>query len=507
MITACDTLAAQASLADWPNLRPLGEPVALPLFPLDALPGVFGAFAESVAEAFQVPPDVPGMCALGVASIAAAKRFRVRIGPGHFEPVNLYLCALLPPGERKSATLNELLRPLWDYQREAQEAAAPEIKRAKERHEADAARIAKLRQKYANADTAEKGAEIMREIESIAAAMIEPQEPPTLCTGADATPEALAMLAAANGGRIAQTDAEAGAMLRMFGAYQSNGAPPNVEFLLKGHSGDFFSAARAGRAGVSIRNPALTLLLTGQPDSIRSMKDKRAMRARGLLARFLFALPGSMVGMREIVEREPDETRANRYAAAVRRMLEIKNPATPENPEECYTFKLSPEARRIWETFAERVERAQAPEGELYSLKDFASKIAGAVGRIAGLLTIMDGAYGDEDITPEVMAGAVRLGEYFLRHWEATIELSGAESETETARRILAWIGRHSPETFSAADLWRDLRRGLDAREELEPPLVELVDRGYIRPVVSNAGGRGVGRTHSAVYEVRPGIV
>lgn len=125
----------------------------------------------------------------------------------------------------------------------------------------------------------------------------------------DITPEKVAVLMAQHGERIALLSAEGGVFGIMAGRYQPNSSP-NLDVFLKAHSGDRLTVDRIGRSPVRLEKPALTIGLAVQPDVIRRLADTPEFRGRGLLARFLYALPDSLVGSRDQPAAGPQTRRA-----------------------------------------------------------------------------------------------------------------------------------------------------------------------------------------------------
>src|SRR4051794_22557288 len=96
---------------------------------------------------------------------------------------------------------------------------------------------------------------------------------------------------------------------------------PNLDIFLKGHTGESYQVDRQGRDPVRIPAAHLTLGLAVQPDVIRSLAYTRELRGRGLLARFAYSLPTSLVGWRDLnPPAVPAAVRA-RYFIAVARLL------------------------------------------------------------------------------------------------------------------------------------------------------------------------------------------
>jgi len=110
----------------------------------------------------------------------------------------------------------------------------------------------------------------------------------------DATPEALAGLLATYG-RIALLSPEGDVFDQMAGRYNQT-AGPNLGVYLKGHAGDLLKVDRRGRPPEYVQRPCLTIGFTVQPDVLQGLASRPGFRGRGLLARFLYSLPASLVG-------------------------------------------------------------------------------------------------------------------------------------------------------------------------------------------------------------------
>jgi hypothetical protein len=103
--------------------------VDLPQFPTEALPSVLGDFVRALAVATQTPPDLGGMMVLAACAATCAKRIVVEVKPGYKEPLNLFTLAVLPSGHRKSAVVEEVSRPLREWEAQAAESVAGDIAR------------------------------------------------------------------------------------------------------------------------------------------------------------------------------------------------------------------------------------------------------------------------------------------------------------------------------------------------------------------------------------------
>ena len=488
---------------------PIGfdAPINLPAFPVAVLPEPFNLFVEDVAASKQAPPDLPGALVIGAVAMAAAKRFRVYIGQSHDEPLNLFSLALMEPGSRKSDIFRVCLAPVENFEIELARDAMPAIARAQERRAIEEVRLTEIRKRAGRCDDIAERQKLTSEAEELGANLTEIPTPPRLVVG-DISPEHLASLLCANGGRLAVADAEGGLIFEIMGGRYTKNGGPNMEIFLKGHAGDAVRVDRSGRSSEFARTAALTCILTAQPAILRNLAANDQMRGRGLLARFLFTMPSGLIGARAYANKPMNPQFVEQYAARLYDLLAVP-PLNPDDPEAHRRLNLDGEALEVWRTYHDQIEKAQAPDGELSHMTDFASKLAGAVARIAGILHLMKhGAQAPQNIEPATVAGAWALGMFFLEHTKAAFAEMGAGGDMGLARRVYGWISRHRPERFTLGILFNDLRRGagLDLSDDLLPALGILEDRNIIRREPPPPGDKP-GRKSFGSWEVNRKIV
>jgi replicative DNA helicase len=196
--------------------------------------------------------------------------------------------------------LSRLTVPLNEAEKKAAEKVRPLIAEESARRQAAEA-IALEAQKRADVADDVKRERAIKDAAALrlmAEAIVVPALPRLLAE--DVTPEALASLMFDHGGRIGVLSDEGGVFSMMGGRYSRNGDAP-LEIYLKGHSGGMpYRVDRKGRGAEYIEAPALTLGLAVQPDVVLGLADIPGARGRGLLARFLWSLPTSLMGARAI---------------------------------------------------------------------------------------------------------------------------------------------------------------------------------------------------------------
>jgi hypothetical protein len=323
----------------------------------------------------------------------------------------------------------------------------------------------------------------------------------------DVTPEKLVSLLRDQDGRIALMSSEGGVFGIMAGRYGREGGP-NLDVYLKGHAGDTLRVDRMNREPDYVQRPALTLALTVQPDVIRSLADQPGFRGRGLLGRFLYSLPESRVGTRKYRGIPIDPRARAAYDRLILRLLDLA-----ADVEEDYSIpiRLEDDALALWAGYADGVEALQAEGGALSTVRDWASKLSGAVARIAGVLHLCGHAGKDEPDEPEAWSAAISgdtvlaawsIGEYLQAHALAAFGLMGADPVLAQARRVLRWIERSGRQRLTLRECHKNFPSA-GRPEDLLPALEILEGRGYLRRLPDPAR-YGPGRRPSPEFAVNP---
>ena len=488
----------------WEPPIPFGIAGEVPTFPVEVLPGWLGEYVAAVATATQTPPDLAGMLALAVLATVAAGAVEVQPRPGWREPLCLFISVGMDAGTRKSSVFTALTRPVADFEHQQATAALPAITETLTlRRIADqAAAYAEAAASKAPADQQEE-----RQAEAIARAgeaanLIVPPVPRLLVD--DATPEALAGLLATYG-RIALLSPEGDVFDQMAGRYnQATG--PNLGVYLKGHAGDLLKVDRRGRPPEYIQRPCLTIGLTVQPEVLQGLASRPGFRGRGLLARFLYSLPQSLVGRRQAGAPPVPLAAGDRYALELQALAASLTRSISDDPT---VLTLDPLAGELLLAFEQDLEpRLAANSGDLAHLAGWAAKLAGATCRLAGLLHLAshlrDGWA--QPITADTFAAALRLAEYLIDHARAVFDLMGADARTDDARWLLDWITRTSQVQFSRRDAHQAARGRFRKATDLEPALILLEEHGYLRRVDPGPSRdpHGRGRPASPRFLVNP---
>ena len=476
-----------------------------PVFPIDVLPPWAKAWCVEMATALQVPIDLPAMLVLAVISLCIAKKIGVCIKPGWTEPTNIYTAITLGVGEGKSPAFTHATEPVYDWEEEKRAKLAPQIADAQEQRHLLDERRKRARQTAARSGNTPKGKSAEEEARGLAVELDGLDVPvlPRLVAD-DATPEAVGRLLAEQGGRLGIFSSEGGPFAILAGRYSEGRA--NLELFCKSYSGDPYTLDRMGRPSLHVRAPLLTIALTVQPSVIAGLAGTQEMRGQGLLARFLYAVPLSKVGLRDADPPSMAAATAAAYVAAIRTLLDLEAETNDDDEIEPRTIPLADDARDELIAFKRRLEPRLGETGDLRAIADWGNKLTGTTARLACVLHVAE-HIGADPFDPFVtiqrmtVLRAIAIADYAIEHARAAFGVMGADPTTELAKHVLAWVLRQGDDEVSQRDIHRGVHSQVRRAADLEKPIAILVERGYLRPLDATPTG---GRPKSPTYAVNP---
>jgi hypothetical protein len=478
----------------WSDPIPFDDNSLLPEFPVNVLPGIGQTYVSELAEVTQVDPALPACLYLAALSTCYGGRVTVDL-KSHQENCNQYIACELPSGERKSPILDHIARPVYQYQRQKQDELQDKIREALNHRKVLEARLTKLQKKAANTNEVIDRNNLIKEAAAVAEEIDKnpiPVSPVYIVD--DITTEKLGVLMAENKETMAIMSAEGGIFKLMNGLYSERDG--NFDLYLKAHSGDSFACHRLGRDSITMDNPRLTIGLAIQPDVLDEIGRNQHFRGRGLPARFLFSICATQAGFRQRQFKTLSTSLIEQYRDHIFFLMNI--PAT--------TLSLSQDACDVWDQFYNDIEHDLRPGEPLESLRDWGSKLPGAVARIAGLLHIAKHgtAAVNKPISVDIVTGSCVLGIYFRDHAIAAFSQMGEDTRIKAAKKILSYLKRIKPIEFKGRDVLHHAHFINRTMEDVIPGINILVERNYIRKVSSEYTGKG--RPAADSYEVNPKI-
>jgi hypothetical protein len=297
----------------------------------------------------------------------------------------------------------------------------------------------------------------------------------------DCTPEALTSLLCANNGIFSVISTEGGIFDILAGRYNRK---PNLETWLKGHCGDEIRVDRRGREPEYIPRPTLSAVLTVQPSVLSEIMSNNTMEGRGLLARFLYCSPPSLIGKRSFLTPPVPGATSAAYEQLIQNLMDLPTGECPS------VLHLSSEARRSFSSFFLDHENYLKEGGR--AISDWAAKYTGAVLRLAGLLHLADGNSSLE-ISCQTLRSAITIGRYFLLHAEFAYTQIATDLSIQQAQLVIAKLKELGKDVVRHYDLFRMCRgKFFHSAQDIDPTLELLQEHGYLRleepPATSRTG-------------------
>ncbi len=468
----------------WPEPQPLAAKVEPEPYPLDALPEAIRAAVDEVQGFTKAPVPLVASSALAALSLAIQAHADAKRAEKLTGPVSLFLLTIADSGERKSTCDGFFTKAIRDYEETQAELAKPALKDHKAATEAWEAKRAGIKEKIRhlakeNKPTGEKEAALC----DLEHNKPEPPRVPRLLY-ADATPEALAYGLARNWPSGGVVSAEAGIV---FGAHGmgKDSVMRNLALLNVLWDGGNLTIDRRTAESFTVRGARLTVALQVQEATLRTFFDRSGGLARGtgFLARFLVAWPESTQGFRPFTEAPanwPALAAFNRRIAAI---LEQPAPVDENGALSPPLLPLTAEAKAAWVAFHDTIESELASGGELYDVRDVASKTADNAARLAALFQVFEGTGGA--IGAEAFESASRIAAWHLNEARRFFGELALPAELADAARLDGWLldycRRHKTTIVPRREVQRNVTPvHLRQRSVLEDGLRELIEAGRV---------------------------
>lgn len=475
--------AAEVHYGLWYKPESFQNVINPPTFQTEWLPQPICDYVRAIAANTQVAPEMVASIVLAVISFITSKKFAIHLRHGWFESANLFFLIVAKSGERKSAVMRTVSRPLIRYQQLWNERHAQEIKESAAEYDLLKKEYDRLK-KRANKDEQAK-----IQLDEVRQALANHKIlRPKRFVADDVTIEKTASIMQENEGKLMILSAENTFLQTVTGRYSN---APNYDLVLKGYSCETVNVDRVSRRSEVIENATLTICVTTQPIVAEKFYGNDEFACRGLLARFLMCKPESKIGSRSFDVPPVDE--------GIRKMwynlcFTLLNRVFHQ--EKGVVVELDDEAKLLFRDIFENVEQGL----EESEIEEFDSKFSGHVGRLALILHLCHNPTDEEKVSAHTVKCAYEIGKFYREHLLAMYINKKCDQTTQTAMNILRKLRKNSVTYISQRDLGRMMQNITEEDRAKEIQL--LVDKGWLRQTQSP--DHKVGRKHSPVYEVNP---
>lgn len=457
-------------------------------FDPDWIPLAMRDYLEAVAMQYQVPLEYVFFVALGVLAAVTQGKVTVQVKENHSEWLSLYLAPVLESGNRKSAVINELTKPLKEYELERRKLEKSELVRIAFAYE----RQQEIVKASKNPKTKKSQNEIDAEIELLAN-MEKPRDPFRL-TISDITPEKLTELLCKHKS-LSMVESEGGFLENLAGKYSDKTA--SVGTVNKSWSGEALIFDRRQGDSLDTQYSHFVWVAAAQPVTLYELQRNSTFLATGLSNRFLYSVPVSLMG-RRISNAPPIPGHLQITWAKIVESI-------ARSCESDRTLAVGNECRSIIETFNTEIEPRLGEGCDLREIAGWVSKLAGNLIRVAALYTLATNPRATE-LEPDLLQASLEMNNYLISHAQRVLQPTTSGELGEIVEKALAISKPLSdlPEELqqgfvsfvSEACLvfqFRELLRKFDNQtaKALRGKLTALQRAGYLRSLPNTStGGR-----------------
>lgn len=392
-------------------------------YPIEALPDEVRHAVKEAVSYMQCPVALAANSAIGTISVVCQAFANVARDNNLFGGINLFIISIAESGERKTSADNWFIQEVttWDRMHRAK---AKQLKASFQVREAAWQKVeASLQNKMKLAiNSGESTDALIEELEQHQLTKpVEPTIPTLLFT--DTTPEYLAYSLAKIYPIGGLFSSEGGIVFSASGMREES-ANTYLGLLNVLWDGGTYRVGRRTSESYVVEDARLTLNLALQYAPFQALlrDPKKMARGAGFLARVLLAWPESTQGLRKFQPAPDNWPHLERFNSKIRGLLTQLD----AKPSLDRTIMLSPEAKKEWINFHDRVEHNLRKNGPYESIRDFASKAAENAARMAAIFQIFKDGNADGGIQPEMVIRASTIIEW---HLDETIRIMSSISQ------------------------------------------------------------------------------
>ena len=444
-------------------------------YPVEALGPVLGAAVAATSSHVMAPVAIAAQSCLCACSLGVQGHFDVLLPTGETRPTSLHGITVAESGERKSATDNQMMQPIWAFQdsledvhREQQTAVA--LSQAAW----DEARKAVTHQMK------NRGREALEEGYRDLGPRPEGPLDPTMVVRSGTTQAMLKQFKTSRPSLGLMSD-EGGSWLGGYGMTEDNRLL-TISTLSDFWDGKSVQINTAGEGFTALRGRRLALHMMIQPIVASRLLGNAEAQGQGFLSRLLVTHPESLAGTRFVDPAKRDQAAYEAAVAPYRQRLG-QIVAAPLPMMEGTTIlqprplPLSAAAQAMWWAFYNQIEGRLGEGGDLRDVKGFVGKLPEQAARIAAVLAVFDQGYAIQEISAEAMARGIALAEYYLSEAQRLFGQAPIDPVLEHAKLLSEWLrdGWKEPLTSITSALQggpKPLRKGGDYMQTLFDVLV-----------------------------------
>lgn len=456
-------------------------------FPIDALPPSIRELVLEIHRNTQAPVPSVVSAVLAAISLVCQGKIKVRKRPGLISPISLWFIVVLGSGERKTAVMKLVFEAIEKFMVDQDELYRQKLDEYQNKYNAWEAQkggiLDAIRKKCGKNQPTDEEQERLDELNKH-----KPKKPKRFkLIHERMSPQALIK-------NLSECYPTTGIISDEAVSVFSSRGLSDMGVLNKGWDGSTISQELSSDESRVVHDPCITLALYAQREIVEKFfQGKGALsRSVGFLARCYYVMPQDTAGFRNLaysvpVSTEVIDTYKNRCKEILLSQIDPDGQSLPEKRE----LIFSPEAQSRWEREHDGIESMMRPGGFLCNDRDFGSKHADKIARLAALLHYFTGEKGA--ITLDTLERAIAISawyaEEFVYNFAKPLQLP---QEQQDAELLLVWLANYIRTTGDFFIKKNDIRQHgpnpIRNRNRLNSALTLLWQRGIVNEARSQNG-------------------
>ena len=404
-------------------------------FPLAALDQKLQNVVHEIHKESGAPISSIASAVLVAISLVCQGKIRVRKRPGLISPTSLWFIVVLGSGERKSSVMKIVLRAIEIFIAEQSEVHRQQLDEYEDQLSAWKAEakgiLAAIRKKsQKNEDLDEERQRLDEHNHN------KPKMPKQFkLIHEKMSPSALIK-------NLSECYPTPGIISDEAASVFNSRGLSDMGTLNKGWDGSPISQELVSEESRIVRDPCISMALYAQQEIVDAYFEGKGSLARavGLLARCYYVTPPETAGSRFLAYSVPASTEVldlfyNRCLEILRSHIDVNGQDLPEKIE----LYFSPDAQSRWDREHDYIESLMKPGGFFCNDKDFASKHADKIARLAALLHYFSGA--DGPISLETLERAIAISTWYAEEFVRNFAKPYKQPQEQLdANQLLFWL-------------------------------------------------------------------
>lgn len=472
----CDHIETSSG---WENPKDLTNRSKPDSYPIESLPDTIKNAVDEVVSFIQCPIGLAASSALSVISLGVQPYFNVARSTTLISPVSLYFLSIAESGSRKSSGDKMFKQAMLEYEDRKESELTGElldyqsnIDIWEEQQKALRKNIHTMTMQGKDSSNIEiKLKEHMRK---------KPKRPPIpKLFYTDFSSEALAKGLYEKWPSAAIMSAEGGAVFGSYGMGKDS-IIKTLSLCDQLWDGSQTNFDKVGSGSFTLKDVRLTISLQVQKDVLVDFfnKNKNIVRGSGFLARFLIC--EQVMTEARIFKEEPSEFKyVNMFKNRIENIIKT-DPKITNGRLVFKTINFDNKARNTWICFYNEIENRKIDDGLYSDIRDFASKAAENIARLAALFHIFE--HGDGDICEDCVIKAKNIVKWYLNEEK---RLFGDMSKFDIKiKKFDDWLKKYCKEkSVTQVGVRTVLQNCHVKKEELNSILPVLQDMHHLRIV------------------------